>query len=830
MNSMRALSILAIALCTALPVAAFRPRPVSDLQFESRLSATTAVAAASDGEDYLVLLQQYNGGTYTQAVSHGVPYGPATLIGIGTGNGGAVVWTGLQYLVFWSGKSGVCVSGVSRNGTLLSGPTLIIAGSYLSPRATSNGRRILVTAYTLSVNGLRAVLVELNGIPAGQVVIDTPSIRDHAITGTSDGFALATFGYVETRLYRFDDSGQQRVAGGTRLEGPYGATSTSYHTLTGAIASEGSSVAVIYCAPQYQMPSQLRTAIVGANGEIVQAPRTILTGLADESGILPTSALWTGTEYVATLALRRDINAIQVDPALQRISRSGQSIEAPSSLQNATGRAMPTAMATNGREYLIAIAGPAALSLVRVPIGSNTPTEPVNMTRALNRQDGLVIAGGKRDYLAAWAESDHNGFTVRASRIDARGRYLDGTGIVLATTAALPQISVDSDGENWLVIWNKTYLVQGRRVSADGVMLDAQPIAITGGYLPTVRWGHDSWLVVTSATMATVQILGTSVSRDGIVGATTMLDQLPSGSYYQNLALAFDGQRFFLAVIFDTPWCANAVQPYCGNDYSLASMQLDGTGHTVLVHDTLPLDDTEETPVAVATNGPRHLIVYQRYGKIAGLLLNDGAAPLKIAIADGWATPSVMWSGSAFVVAVARTALQLISISDKGNAGPPVAAPLDLTDHTSSAAFPPSFPASMTTTPVTGPPLAILTTNDNYDAVQRGAFAFIADFDDALHLPQPPPVPSIGRAVADRDGVTLFWPPQTGALGFSIELKQPDGSERAIAVATGAASSTHLTYPGLGGTTLRLRAWNTGGISAPSAEVQPASRTRAAGR
>src|SRR5258706_12975438 len=90
MNRMRTFAFL-LLLAVAAPAIAFRARPVSDLRSED-FPYIPAVAAASDGTDYLVLLQVFVGNTYVQLISQGVPYGPAVLLG--RGNGGAVGWVG----------------------------------------------------------------------------------------------------------------------------------------------------------------------------------------------------------------------------------------------------------------------------------------------------------------------------------------------------------------------------------------------------------------------------------------------------------------------------------------------------------------------------------------------------------------------------------------------------------------------------------------------------------------------------------------------------------------------------------------------------------------
>src|SRR5205085_7669412 len=111
MKRARALACL-LLLAVAAPAIAFRARPVSDLRFASRLSPRSnyfrpeALAIASDGTDYLVLVREdVKGNPYAQIISQGVPYGPPVLLG--HGKGGGVVWTGSKYLVAWENDHGV---------------------------------------------------------------------------------------------------------------------------------------------------------------------------------------------------------------------------------------------------------------------------------------------------------------------------------------------------------------------------------------------------------------------------------------------------------------------------------------------------------------------------------------------------------------------------------------------------------------------------------------------------------------------------------------------------------------------------------------------------
>lgn len=831
--------VLLLALTVAAPAIAFRSRPVSDLRFEDRLegpaqylSQPNVVAVASDGNDYVILLDRFLGGTYAQVVSHGVPYGPAVLVGVG--DGGSVVWTGSHYLVAWSNQNGAYLSAVSRRGALLSEPKLVIARKHdelYTPKAATDGRRVLVTLP--ENNGLRAALTDLDGEPVGETFTMVASLRTfayqngYALTGTGDGFALALFGN-ETRVFRFDDAAKPVLAGGARIDGPID-SSDVYGNFSGMIASDGMNVAVIFASGHSSSPYGLKTAIVGPHGDIVQETQTILP-----YGVTVSSALWNGSEYAAALWSASGSSQSLYTPMLQRISRTGERLDEPLLIFPAPGDRTPSAVASDGREYLLALQNfDEGASFVRVPIGSTAPINAPELTRSIDTQASLAIARGPRDYLAAWLETDRTGVTVRASRIDPNGRYLDGTGIVIASLPlyqrSYDSVSVDSDGENWLVVWSDGN-IHGCRVSPDGVLLDPQSISISQGYGGMVRWGGNAWLIVSTLTD---RLVSNTVSRGGVAGTLRVFDRVPaalagSGTSYGYPALAFDGQQFVLAVGLDEGSCDFGT---CTASVSIVTERLGLSGDVVAgSRFTLPPDNARDNSFSIATNGSQDLIVSRRSDKIEGLLLNRGSsAPTTIAIADSGLNSATMWNGTEFLVAVSTDdgVLQLVHTSAQGIVGGTITLPRDPDEQALAVALPPSSLAVQTTTPDLGLPLAFVTQHRAYEGVPRAAFAFIGDVLDSLVVQPVPVAPTIGKVIGDPTGVTLTWEPQDNVLGFAIELRQFDGSERVIGIAAGSASSTHISYGGLQGTTLRLRAWNAAGLSSPSSEVQPSTRLRA---
>jgi hypothetical protein len=176
-------------------------------------------------------------------------------------------------------------------------------------------------------------------------------------------------------------------------------------------------------------------------------------------------------------------------------------------------------------------------------------------------------------------------------------------------------------------------------------------------------------------------------------------------------------------------------------------------------------------------------------------------------------------------VATQERKVRLIHTSPLGYTSDVVTLPRNSGEHTHGVVFPPS---SRSGTDVLG----LLTQHENaYEGASRAELAFAGDVIDARVQQLVPTAPVISKAIGDPTGVTLTWQPQDGVLGFEIELRQSDGTERVMGIAAGSASSTHIPYGSMTGTAVRLRAWNAAGLSAPSSEVPlTMPRLRAAAR
>jgi hypothetical protein len=521
---------------------------------------------------------------------------------------------------------------------------------------------------------------------------------------------------------------------------------------------------------------------------------------------------------------------------LERISRTGELLEplVVSTLhREILEGAFPVFIASNGRDYLVSFHG----LFASVPKSSANPTAPAELTQSFEAsQEALSLARGRRDFLAVWREIDRNAVTIRASRVDTKGRYLDGVGIVLDT---FPQSSItdfstsaDSDGEKWLVVWAAAGRIQGRRISPEGTLLDPNPIAISTGAGAVARWGSSSWLVVSNQVdrMASIE-----VSSAGVAGPVKVIDQVPDRTRWScgSPVLAFDGQQFRAAFALEETIVCDGGAASC-QVVSIVTERLSLSGDVYpQSRFLLPADNlhARSASLSLATNGLQELVAYrcqkvvnifQVVDTLEGLLFNGGDTPAIITIAStkpdaGFQNPTAtQWDGTSFVAAylAADGTVAISHVSRLGVAGGPVTLPRDPSEYTLDVVLPPSSPLALTTDP-----MGLVTQHVFYGDASRAEFVFPRDVIDSQLQQLVPVAPVIGKAIGDPNGVTVTWQPQDGVLGFDIELRQSDGGERVIGIAAGSASSTHISYGGLTGTALRLRAWNAAGFSAPSSEA-----------
>ena len=820
--------IVALSLCSS--AWASRGRPVSDLRFDGSVVLANGFVA-SDGKDFMVLSTTSSGldpHVYLQRVVGGRPAGPCLEIAGGIASG--IAWTGTDYLIAWS-SDGLWTARVSRQGALVETPAKRAKAGYFA----SNGQSALTVSW-IDNTTLSAQPLDLAGAPSGPAVpLNLPFGGSVNVGPSPNGYAIVCTGYQATLLLRVRPDGTPLDTSPITLEGPY-AVNDGYSSQDSSIASDGTDTLIVFTGEKNltgAQVKQVKSVIIGADGSIKHAARTLATiqGLARIS-VPPASVVWTGSQYVAALSVPKDPAGTTTDTGLLTINRNGEAVGDVAYITNGERRKSAFGLGWNGNELLVPWYDSNSNNdfgafCAAVPMATMTSSTPAALGRALNTQSGLAIAAVKGQYLAAWFETGAV-ITVRASRIDKDGNFLDGEGIALGTVPTpprytTPSIAIDSDGTNWLVVWASGG-VRGRRLSRAGALLDAESFPIAYGYDVAVRWNGANYVVVA----ANDSLVSAAVSRDGAVTATKTLaastsEYGPLNSTtinYTSPSLAVVHGETMAAYLKVVSGCSG-IQGTCQTVSTILGVRLDSSAS--------PLD---ATPFSIATNvwskpslatdGTRLLAAWSAYdpaypsGSAFGAFFSADApqqpgTPFRIA-PNANVTDTAFDNGDylvAFQSARSPNTIGTVRLTAAGAVTNSVMLPLDEAE----AAMEPRIAVS----PGMPPLLGYASLRHDSDHLWRGALLFDTEFAAPLAVPAPPEI--AGALRIDQNTIDVRWQAAADAIGTSVELQLEDGAYRTIGVAAGGITNGRFSLAGLQGPAVRIRSWNAAGLSDASRTV-----------
>jgi hypothetical protein len=785
---------------------AFRGRPVSGLRFERHVGVSID-RVASDYTDFVLLTgNEYTvGGVFTQKIAGGVPVGPHRQLG--SGKPEELAWMGTEYLAAWTEGKALRTATVSREGTPLS----VVADPVITGDRTFlgvNGTRVLAFAYT--GNTLKVQSLDTQGRPTGVIqTYTTPAVLSSVAAGRAANGAIgvAFSGFSGTWLMLFRADGTTITSAPIVLDGPYDGGTTHRHSNTAAIATNGRNTAVVFGSELYEGNPELRTAIVGVDGSL-KAVRVTHTMAVAGGAITPVSLVWDGAQFLALLNVSSGDG--EADPALLRIGGDGTRIDDFAWITQEHGRQFATRLGWNGRDLLAPLYDSTKwpeYDAFCIPIDAATlkPGARARLARTLTRQEMLTIEAGPDRYLAAWFETSDATTTVRASRIDGAGNYLDGEGIILASYRAFPRrfpytIAIDGSGPQWLVVWTGLNQVQARAVSRNGIA--GAPFAIGEGDEAAVRWDGAQYVVLHS----NVSLFRTNVSASGVAGETVTLAEYEEyGAFlekwvsYEQPALVKLGTRLLAVYNRIDGVCAIGF-PFCGEDRTITGLFLGDPGAA-----PFPILPNEyASQFAIVASDSRALLAWAG-SSFGGLFIDaNGTVGAPFLLGPNGSQPALAFDGTGFAGAwlLQGGKLKTARIEAGGTLSDP--------HEVEVSADRPVLAAN-----ATRPVLAGFTGRFvPYDDVPRAVLAFPHDLSaDALSTQ-----PSIVCATRNEDDtITVRWQHAGDALGIAIELELSDGTFREIGVAAADATMATVSTAGLAGSAVRVRAWNEAGVSAPSA-------------
>jgi hypothetical protein len=764
--------------------------------------------------------------------------GPAgTLIGpqrqVGVGEPAGLVWMGTDYLAAWKTSEGLWVGVVSRDGSPRSepaAPVLVAERSFF----VANGQSVLTFGY--SERDLKVQPLSASGQPQGTartyVAPATARQTNLTVAPTPGGFTAVYSGYIGTWMQRFTLDGNAFEP--VRLDGPYGGSTTDYHSNGARIASDGTETLIVFGAGRHGHDAHLRSVTVGADGNVKRSGVIYELPLRGEYGIVPVHLGWDGAQYVAALNLRQNDNPAQSEYAgvLLRIDRTG---ERDGELQfvGEQQRALRS-LVWNGRTFLSVFdsSQPYGTFVATIDPATGRMSVPVKLGSTASMHGTFAIEAGHGGYLAAWLEHGRTRTTVRASRIDRNGNYLDEEGIVLDTLPVsfpasnegpLRYMAIDGSGPQWLVVWAQRGIVRARALSLNGTPAGTSAFTIGAGREIAVRWGGQYYVVLRadeSYSLHRDRVTANGNLLETKVLAASRLDEADSVVYYVMPSLVRLRDRV-LAVFIEEEIQRCWVPGSCPYELRILGMHVEETN----AQPFFIARDTWAGGMRVAASPNEALVIWpdsagpgpgQSLGLRYRLLSAD--APEQPVVAGFVkstyvALPDVAFDGTNFVAVWHQynrsSASNLVSvpIDPQGTAGSQTVMPVDKGEWVGTPLV------------AAGAGVPALIGYQNRHSANDGAHQIMLLFASELggEATTTPFAPEIICATENGDGtVTVRWRPVPHALGVSIELQLADGTFRPIGVASADATIARASLAGLPHGAIRVRAWNAAGLSSPS--------------
>ena len=502
-------------------------------------------SVATDGTDFLVLWQDgagyERGAVFAARVrADGTVLDPTGLRVNADARGASMpraAWGGGVWLVVWHDDNGYDVWGrrLSAAGALLDPAPLLLVGEYsyqFDPVPAFDGTNFLV-AWRDYRSGSQWDVYATRVAPSGALVdadpfrISTGPRNEHypALACTT---GLCLVAWDDDRNQTEGDIAVARVQGGTVLD-PGGIVLAPGPAGQGwpSVAFDGQQFLVAWEESPALNASDIKAARVETDGGVLDPGGFDVAATGDrETG---PEVSFDGANFV--VFLRNDSAG---RGQILRVSPQAAVLDAPArDLDNYFMKydyAVASAPGTTLAVWMTHSASRYRLRGARY----DTQLAPLEdggfpLTLAASNQHDPAVATNGTDFLVAWYDTRDEVGDVYAARVSAAGQVLDATGIPIGAGAG-PQGSpaVAWGGGNYLVAYESqstSWDVLGRRVSAEGTVLDLNPIDLgrrpsTDEGCPAAAFDGTNFLVTWDdrrTAGAEADIYGTRVSTTGQV-------------------------------------------------------------------------------------------------------------------------------------------------------------------------------------------------------------------------------------------------------------------------------------------------------------------------
>jgi hypothetical protein len=531
-RSFLALSLLFFAAVSHADIV--NEHPVSTIVYGPAPGQRYAMAAASDGRDFLVAWREFgrnrSGATQMYAARMNAAGEVLDPLGIRLPNTSShiehvnVVFLGNAYLVDWdepdpnSSATRLMAVRVSREGVLLDTVARVLANPVSLANihgAASNGNRTVILFRGARLVWMTLVLDRDGNVVAGPTKFTDAGVGSAAIASNGRGFLIA---WSAGALY------------GTLLDDAGAITTSQKTTLVRApyiyqIASDGDGYLVIAGES-----TELFAQHFSGAGEVLERP------------VIPIHFFYSGFVFAAGSYLLMDGDREGPTIGVRRLDRAGnpggyQPLAAVAGFAGtlASNASDAAAFWTQWNGSVLALNG----GVLHANATALTKAEPI--ARSANAQYTPRAATNGRNIAVVWSESDG----VYAGRLTLDGQMLDGRGIRIGDAGGGADIVFD--GTNYLIAWADASAVKVTRLFPNfGTVLD--PAGITVASSPCVNAmslsvGSASTLVAWSDCK---HILANTVDKTGVVG-TTMVVTPPETKETAGVSAAWNGREWLVA-------------------------------------------------------------------------------------------------------------------------------------------------------------------------------------------------------------------------------------------------------------------------------------------
>jgi hypothetical protein len=457
---------------------------------------------------------------------------------------------------------------------------------------------------------------------------------------------------------------------------------------------------------------------------------------------------------------------------------------------------------------------------------TTTPTlTTASIANLRSRQVGPAIASDGQAFLTAWIDIMGSDRAVMVARFGRNSPSLDGSGIRLGATNAVPQFqrparaAVAFGGGRYLVVWPDVAKLNGTFVPlAGGPPEPAFVIRDKDVRDPAVVWNGSEFFVVFSEG----RVFGSRVSATGMVSEAKQLSPdlpaHPSGWTESQPDVAWNGSEY-LATWLVAPNSAQICTCAPPGPTEVRAARVSASGAPLETNATVVLTGSPRG-VHTAASGESFLLAIETpFGvetAVARTNLGDTRvllSPLFFNWSFGFEKPlsDVVFDGFAYVLAwhYGDGEQAWLATSHRLGSGNPSSTFLRRVDDAENNL---ELTYDAVAIAAGGVGAAIVSSEGQAGQPPRLKAYFDAEmpFADA-----PPPAPHGVIATNTYGLLEITWSPAEGAAGYAVEVFNPFGGTWLALLPT---RETHLTLPGYGGLypAVRVIAYNGNGVSAPS--------------